>query len=110
MQLQAGVFPFHLEDIPRAVEVWEASVRATHHFVSEPDIQLFKPLVRDALAHLPELASIRDANGQVAGFIAVAHQNIEMLFIDPSARGCEGSGTLWVPVALPIFDVALSAD
>ena len=43
MQLQAGVFPIHANDILDVVEVWEASVRATHFFVSEADIQFFKP-------------------------------------------------------------------
>ncbi|MBO6762089.1 MAG: GNAT family N-acetyltransferase, partial [Roseivirga sp.] len=27
------------------IEVWEASVRATHHFLSEADIAYFKPLI-----------------------------------------------------------------
>ena len=27
------------------VEVWEASVRATHHFLKEEDIVYFKPLI-----------------------------------------------------------------
>ena len=54
MQLQAGVFPILAEDYSRTVDVWEASVRATHHFVCEADIQFFRPLVRDALPQMPE--------------------------------------------------------
>jgi putative acetyltransferase len=45
MQLRAGVFPVHAADFPHVVDVWEASVRATHHFLTEADIQFFKPLV-----------------------------------------------------------------
>src|SRR4029453_121410 len=92
MQLQPGVFPISPEDFPRVVEVWEASVRATHHFVSEADIHFFKPLVRDALPQMPALACVRDGSYQVAGFIAVAHRKVEMLFIHPSARG-QGAGS-----------------
>jgi putative acetyltransferase len=94
MQLQSGIFPIHPEDFPRMVEVWEASVRATHHFVSEADIQFFKPLVRDALPHVPALACVRDGSHQVAGFIAVAHRKVEMLFIHPLARGQGAGGRL----------------
>jgi putative acetyltransferase len=92
MQLQPGVLPLFPEDFPRVVEVWEASVRATHHFVSEADIQIFKPLVRDALPHIPALACVRDSSHYVAGFIAVAHGKVEMLFIHPLARG-QGAGS-----------------
>ena len=46
---QAVVSPVHPEDFPRVVDVWEASVRATHHFVTAADIQFFKPLVREGL-------------------------------------------------------------
>ena len=49
MPSQAVVSSVSPEDFPRIVDVWEASVRATHHFVSEADIQFFKPLVRDGL-------------------------------------------------------------
>ena len=91
MRLQPGIFPVQAEDFPRVVEVWEASVRATHHFVSEADFQVFKPLVRDALVHMPHLACVRDSQGQIAGFIVVAHGKVEMLFMHPAARG-QGGG------------------
>ncbi len=91
MHLQAGIFPVHTQDVPRVVAVWAASVRATHHFVSDADIQSFKPLVRDALAHLPALVCVRDRHDQVAGFIGVAHGKVEMLFLHPAVRG-QGAG------------------
>jgi putative acetyltransferase len=68
------------------VEVWEASVRATHHFVAESDIEIFRPMVRGALPHVT-LACVRDADNAVVGYIAVAEDNVEMLFIHPEARG-----------------------
>lgn len=67
--------------------VWEASVRATHHFVSEADIQRFKPLVREAFTHSIALVCARDAEQNVLGFVGVADGKIEMLFIDPAWRG-----------------------
>ena len=101
MQLRSGIVPVQPEEFPRVVEVWEASVRATHHFVSEADIQIFKPLVRDALTHMPHLACVRDSQGQIAGFIAVARGKVEMLFMHPAARGQGGGRRLLTPMQLP---------
>lgn len=91
LHLQPGVFAVLSEDFPRVVDVWEASVRATHHFVSEEDIRFFRPLVQDALPQIAGLACLRDSGGQVAGFIAVTNTKVEMLFIHPSWRG-QGGG------------------
>jgi putative acetyltransferase len=102
MQLQSDVFPILVEDYPRTVDVWEASVRATHHFVSEADIQLFRPMVRDALPQIVECACVRDPSGQVAGFIAVAERKVEMLFIHPDWRG-QGAGARLLRYAVGTF-------
>lgn len=103
MHLQEGVSPVQPEDFPRVVEVWEASVRATHHFMTEADIQFFKPLVRNALPDLT-LACVRDGEGVVAGFTAVAHGKVEMLFVHPSWRG-QGIGSRLLRYAVDTFDV-----
>lgn len=94
MQLQAGIFPVVAKDFPRVVAVWEASVRATHDFVSEADIRFFKPLVRDALPQFRDLVCLRDTGGEVAGFVAVAQGTVEMLFIHPVWRGHGGGRRL----------------
>jgi putative acetyltransferase len=87
MQPQDTISPVQTEDFPRVVEVWEASVRATHDFVSEADIQIFKPLVRDGLPHVETLVCMRDADGQVVGFVGVKADEVEMLFVQPAWRG-----------------------
>ena len=102
MQIQPTVFPIHTDDFPRVVDVWEASVRATHHFVSEADIQLFRPLVGEELKHIPHLACIRDETDQVAGFVAVAQDKVEMLFLHPTARG-QGGGRRLLTYAIQSF-------
>lgn len=84
--------PFALDpaqpaDHAAMLTVWEASVRATHHFVSEADIQLFRPLVKQAFTHTIALVCARDANQNVLGFVGVAEGKIEMLFVDPAWRG-----------------------
>ncbi|UFH57094.1 acetyltransferase [Spirosoma sp. KNUC1025] len=85
--LQQGIQPVFPEDYPRLLEIWEASVRATHHFLSETDIQSLKPLVRDHAFDAVSLFCMRDADHQPVGFIGTHEGKIEMLFIDPLWRG-----------------------
>lgn len=87
MDLEPGISPVRADDHPRIVEVWEASVLATHHFLTPADVEFFKPLVRDEFLHAVELACVRDAAGSVVGFVGVANGKVEMLFIDPALRG-----------------------
>ncbi|MCR9226794.1 MAG: acetyltransferase [Flavobacteriaceae bacterium] len=69
------------------VNVWEASVRATHHFLKEEDIEYFKPLILNTYLDAVELRCIRNSENKIVGFLGVADQNLEMLFIDPEYRG-----------------------
>ncbi|MGZ3679223.1 MAG: acetyltransferase [Ktedonobacterales bacterium] len=87
LALQEGVSAVGPDDFARVVEVWEASVRATHAFVSEADIAVFRPLVRDELPTVPHLLCVRARAGQVAGFIGVEDGKVEMLFVHPAWRG-----------------------
>lgn len=87
MQISGLVSRILEADISRAVEVWEASVRATHHFVRDEDIQMFRPMVRDALREIVDTACVRDEHGQVTGFVAVVDGKVEMLFLHSDARG-----------------------
>ena len=76
-ELIEGISPLRAEDYPHMLEVWEASVRATHHFVSDADIQFFKPVVQAALPTLQSVC-VRTSDGLPAGYISVAHGMIEM--------------------------------
>jgi len=84
--LREGVSPLRSEDVEQTVEVWEKSVRATHDFVTEADIEIFRPLMRDSLPQLP-VYCVRDRAGKAAGFIGVSEGNVESLFVDPAWRG-----------------------
>nr|WP_288935029.1 GNAT family N-acetyltransferase [uncultured Allomuricauda sp.] len=74
-------------EYPILVEVWEASVRATHDFLKEEDIRYFRPLILNAYLDAVELRCARDGQGIVLGFLGVADHNLEMLFIHPDNRG-----------------------
>ncbi len=69
------------------LDVWEASVRATHHFLKEEDIAYFKPLILNTYLDAVELRCYRDENRKIIGFVGVADGNLEMLFIHPAHRG-----------------------
>jgi putative acetyltransferase len=86
-QLQAGISAVGPDDFARVVEVWEAAVRATHEFVTEADLAVIKPLVEEGLPHVQHLLCVRDQAGQVAGFIGVEDDKVEMLFVHPMWRG-----------------------
>ena len=87
IQAQDDISPVAAAEIPRLVEVWEASARATHPFLTEADFQFFKPLVGDELAQLQSLLCVRDGDGQAVGFIGVEGDEVESLFIHPDWRG-----------------------
>jgi len=73
-----------LEDRHVLFDVWLRSVEATHAFVSDTDIQAFKPLVRDYLASREtEFWVLCDADGTVAGFMGMGGPNVESLFLAP---------------------------
>lgn len=81
------VTPIEPADYPRVLVVWEASVRATHHFVTEKDIEFFRRMLGDRLPRLPNLVGSRDGRGEVIGFISVSGRNLDMLFVHPDWRG-----------------------
>lgn len=78
-------------DFPRLVAIWESSVRATHHFLRESDIEKLRPLLRDV--YLPNLnvVTAQDENGEIRGFLGTDGNRIEMLFVDAAMRG-QGTG------------------
>jgi putative acetyltransferase len=102
MGLQQSVSPLSPKDFPPVVEVWEASVRATHLFLREADIQFFKSLVRDALYKVMELACVRDEKSQIVGFVGVVEGKVEMLFIHPLWRG-QGIGRRLLEYAVKVL-------
>ncbi|WP_299439143.1 GNAT family N-acetyltransferase [uncultured Aquimarina sp.] len=81
-------------EYPEIVDVWEASVRATHHFLKEEEILYFKPLILNQYLNAVELRCIRNVHANIVGFVGVAEQNLEMLFIHPEYRGMRIGKTL----------------
>ncbi|HEX4957126.1 MAG TPA: acetyltransferase [Lacibacter sp.] len=76
------------EEFPELLELWEASVRATHHFLKEEDLLFFKAIIKEKelFAHV-QLTVARDEQNTILGFMGVSEGNLEMLFLHPDARG-----------------------
>ena len=77
------------------VEVWEASVRSTHRFLTEKDIRFFKPLIRNKYIPVVELYTIRNGQNRIAAFMGLSDELIEMLFVHPEEQG-KGYGKLLI--------------
>lgn len=88
------------------VEIWEASVRATHDFLDESDIEFFKPLILNEYLAAVELRCAIGDYGEIVGFVGVAEGNVEMLFISPECRG-KGIGRKLLTYAIEFLDATL---
>jgi len=86
-RLRPGVHAVRPDEGDRLVEVWEASVRATHRFLSESQIEELRPMVLQALLALPHLLCVRELGGNLVGFVGVVGNKMEALFVHPSWRG-----------------------
>lgn len=80
------ISPLTPSDYPALIEVWEASVRATHDFLPESRILALKPLILDQYFDAVQLFGVKQ-EGRISGFLGVHDIDIEMLFIHPEARG-----------------------
>ena len=92
------------QDYNELISLWESSVRATHFFLVENDILRLRDLIRDQYFDAVDLFCIRDENGSIIGFIGIAKQRIEMLFVAPNVMG-KGIGRALVDYVLTTHEV-----
>lgn len=84
MKHREHIRPATPQDRDVLFDVWLRSVRATHSFVADADIEAFKPLVRDYLAsNKTEFWVLCDADGSIMGFMGMAGPLMESLFLAP---------------------------
>ncbi|MDR8392624.1 GNAT family N-acetyltransferase [Aliifodinibius sp. S!AR15-10] len=76
------------------LEIWLASVRATHTFLSEQEIQELLPLVEEQALPALELWVLLSGE-EIIGFAGLADNNLEALFLHPSHFG-KGGGKMLV--------------
>ena len=108
--MDTHVRPARVEDRERLLELWERSVRATHHFLEDSDVVALRPLVAEELASdaLDWWMPV-SATGVPIGFLGFASDTIEALFIDPDYHG-QGGGKFLVAHAQSLGAGELAVD
>lgn len=97
------IIPADRSNYQELIKVWEASVRATHTFLTEADIQHYKPLILNEYFDQVQLFYLRE-NEQILGFIGLDGDLIQMLFVDADARG-KGIGKRLAQFAIEQYHV-----
>lgn len=69
------------------LDIWERSVRATHLFLSDGEIESIKEYVPRALTGVEALTVAEDEGGRPVAFMGTENGTLEMLFIAPEERG-----------------------
>lgn len=88
-------------DFPEAIDLWERSVRASHHFLKEEDILFYRPLIFNEYFKAVDLLGIKEQE-RLCGFIGVSERNIEMLFVDSDQMG-KGVGRALIQHAIQVM-------
>lgn len=69
------------------VTLWEASVRATHQFLSDAEVEKIKEYVPHALLGVAHLVVAEREPGIPVALMGIEHARLEMLFLSPSEQG-----------------------
>ena len=85
------------------VDLWNVSVRATHHFLTEEDILRLTPFVYEAIRGITTLI-VSYQDNQPLGFIGIEGEKIEMLFVDPAQIG-KGIGKQLIRKAIENYHI-----
>ena len=69
------------------MEIWEDSVKATHLFLSQEEIQKIKKYVQQALTEVKNLVIFENERNIPIAFMGIEDKKLEMLFIKNRERG-----------------------
>lgn len=97
-----------VERTPSLVEqliiVWEKSVKATHLFLSEKEVEEIKKYIPQALKGIAHLIIVRNKDGRPVAFMGIEEQKLEMLFIAPEERG-KGLGRALIQYGIENYSI-----
>lgn len=80
-------------------------MQATHLFLSAPEIAAIRTYVPQALCGVEHLIVAQDESGTPVGFMGVQENRLEMLFLDPEARG-QGLGARLLCLGMEQYGVS----
>ena len=77
----------NLTDLLKAelLNVWEMSVRSSHHFLSEDDLRYYSQRISDVYLQAVELYAVKSQ--RILAFMGLSEDMVEMLFVLPSEKG-----------------------
>ncbi len=81
------IVPAKSSNYKEITDVWQASVKATHHFLPSDFTENLREQVETVYLPMVQLYCAKNEDGKILGFLGIADQKIEMLFLDPDARG-----------------------
>lgn len=84
--------------------IWEASVRATHHFLSDAEVLQIKEYVPQALMGVQHLIIAENDTGEPIAFMGTENSQLEMLFLSPAVRG-NGIGKQLIQYGIENYDI-----
>ncbi|MBI6549241.1 GNAT family N-acetyltransferase [Xenorhabdus lircayensis] len=91
-------------DFSTLIQIWEASVLATHDFLPKAMIEILRPqILNDYLPNLTVYKAV-DEQHNIVGFISTAQHRVEMLFVLPQARGT-GIGKMLLKFAIDALQI-----
>jgi putative acetyltransferase len=70
-------------DFPIITDIWESSVRSTHHFLDPEDITFYRSFVAGGALQSLEVYCI-SIQGEICGFLGMTENRLEMLFVAPN--------------------------
>ena len=90
--------------LSQLLEIWEDSVRATHHFLSDTEVNQIKEYVPQALRGVKHLIVAEDETGTPVAFMGTQDRRLEMLFISSKERG-KGIGKQLLQYGIENYDI-----
>lgn len=97
----AEITPLLLEKL---IVVWEKSVKATHLFLSENEVEKIKMYIPQALNRIAHLIIAENESSSPVAFMGIEEQKLEMLFIAPEERG-KGLGRKLIQFGIENYSV-----
>lgn len=88
--------------IQQLVEIWNTSVKSTHLFLSDSEIESIRKYVPQALQEIPHLI-VLETKSPVA-FMGIDGQKLEMLFVSGAERG-KGLGKKLIQYGMETYSI-----